>query len=139
MRQFVDEDHGRPALQGRIQIEFVQHQTTMFQALRRQDFQPGEQGFGVRAAVQLDIADNDVNPFGFELVRRFQHRIAFADARRGAKKDLQASALGTRFLFAYTCEQGVRIRTRAGRADRHAVERLSAVPGMGHISLRFVE
>ena len=86
----------------------------MFQALRRQDFQAGEQGFGLRTAVQFDIADNDVNPFGLELVRRFQHRIALADAGGRAKKDLQASTLCARFLIADTCEQGVRIGTCAG-------------------------
>ncbi len=44
-----------------VEIEFGQRDAAMFELQRRQDFQALEQGFGVGAAVQFDIADDDID------------------------------------------------------------------------------
>jgi hypothetical protein len=44
--------------------------------------------------MRLDDADDDIDAFGLFCPRRSQHFIGLADARSGAKKDLQAALFG---------------------------------------------
>ncbi len=111
VRQFVDADHARTAPERRVDVELGQHHAAMFQALRRQHFEAFEQFFRFLAPVQFDVADNDVDMFGLELARGFEHRVALADAWRGAEEDLQPTALRARLLAAHAREQLIGVQT----------------------------
>src|SRR5262249_17254423 len=56
------------------------------------DFQVAYLGFGVRAPVRLDEADDDVHAFAAEGVRILQHRVGLADPRGRADVNAQTRA-----------------------------------------------
>ena len=58
----------------------------------RDDFEAFEKRLGLAPAVRLDDADDDIDPFAPLGLRRQQHLVGLADARRGAEKNLQPAA-----------------------------------------------
>ncbi len=120
VRQLVDQQQLRPAGEGGVEIEFGQLQSAVFQRQRRQEFEPVEQGFGFRAAVKFDVADDDVGTVVALAPRRLEHRVALADAGGGAEEDLQAAAPCARILVLHAREQGVGIGTFGVLGRGHA-------------------
>jgi hypothetical protein len=60
--------------------------------------------------VQFDVADDNVDMFGLELARGFEHRVALAHAGRSTEENLQPAALRTRLLAAHAREQFVGVQ-----------------------------
>ncbi len=67
--------------EGRVQIEFLQNCSTVFDGAAGQDLQAFEERFGFFSAVGLDKADNDIHAFRAFLTRGFQHGIGLSHAR----------------------------------------------------------
>ncbi len=128
VRQFVDQYDLRMAGERGIEIEFGQDQAAMLEVLRRQHLESLQQRFGFRAAVQLDITDDDIGPIGILLACRFEHRIALAHARRRAEEDLQPAAPVLHLIAAHACEQCVGIRSQISQFGGHAAIGDSVVP-----------
>ena len=81
------------------------------------------QRFGVGSAVQLHVTDDDVDAVGALAPRRFEHRVALADAGRRAEEDAQAPAARARFVVPDAGEQGVGIGA-GGFGCRHRTRSL---------------
>ncbi len=77
---------------------------------RGQLFEPEQQSLGLFAAVQLDIADHDIHPFGASPLCGLEHRVGLADAGIGTEEDGQAPAQGARLALLHLREQQVGIR-----------------------------
>ncbi len=79
VRQLIDQDDGRVARERRVEIEFRQVRTAMFDIARPQDFEAFEQCRRVLAPVGFRDADDDVYRLRTQFVRGRQHRVGFAD------------------------------------------------------------
>jgi len=66
--------------------------------------------------MRLDDAGDDVDAFGLQRARGFEHGIGLADAGRRAEEDLQPAAFPFRFFFADAGKQFVGIRTVMGHS-----------------------
>ena len=71
----------------------------MANLLARQNFEAGNQRFGLLAAVALDDADDDVLAGLLRLAGRRQHGVGLAHAGGGAEEDLQLATGGTRLFI----------------------------------------
>ena len=87
MGQFIHQNQLRLTLQRAIQIQFLQMNPFVFQFQRRQQFQTGKQIHRLRAGMRFDISSNHICPLLQDGMRRFQHRIGFADTGGIAEKD----------------------------------------------------
>ena len=112
--QFVDENHGGTAGEGGIEVEFVEHGTSVLHRAAGQDLETRKQGFSFRSPVSLDDADDDVHSIATLLVRRFQHGIGFPYARIGAKEYFQLSLKLASFFRLHTFEERIWIGTDLG-------------------------
>ena len=73
MRQLVDQQQRRLARQRGIEVEFAPRGAAEMHLQRRQLFQSREQSFGLLAAVQLDVADHDVDTLRALPLRCLEH------------------------------------------------------------------
>ena len=64
MGEFVHHDQGGPALQRRVDVEFLQFPPAIVDFFSRQDFLAFQQSGGFRAPVGLDEADDDIEALG---------------------------------------------------------------------------
>ena len=92
VRELVDQNELRPALEDRVEVHFVEPAALVLDPPPRDDFEPFEQRLGLLAAMRLDDADDDIDAFAPLRLRGLQHFIGLADARRGAEKNLQPAA-----------------------------------------------
>ena len=90
--ELVHQDEGRPAGQGRVEVELLERAAAVGNLPRRQDLESLEKGLRLHPAVGLDDADDHVHPVGLELARGLEHREGLADTRRGAEEELEAAA-----------------------------------------------
>lgn len=127
VRQFVDQDELRPARQGAVEVEFAPRVAAVDVFPEREALEAVGHDFGFGPAVRLDHADDDVLPGEELLARHAEHGVGFADAGRGAEKNLQPAARGTRRLGVDPVEQLVGIgaqvavvHMRSPRASRRA-------------------
>jgi hypothetical protein len=111
MRELVDDQESRLARERAVEIEFGQRDAAVLEPHRRQDLEPFEQRFGLGSAVQLDVADDHVDAVVALAPRRFEHRVALADAGRRAEKNAQPAALRARLVELDLREQLVGIGT----------------------------
>ncbi len=123
--ELVDDEQLRLSRERAVEIELGQRDAAMLEAHRRQDFEASEQRFGFGTAVQLDIAHDDVDAIGSLAPRRFEHRVALADAGRRAEEDAQAPAPRAGFVILDAGEQGVGIGA-LGFGIRHQTRSLGA-------------
>ena len=110
--QLVNEDQRGMALQGGVEIEFLQPDIFVFDEVVRQQFHAEQEGFGIGPRVRLGIADDDIRPLGRPVAAFFEHGVGFPDAGRGAEEDLQLPALGLALLLLDLGKQGVGIGAR---------------------------
>jgi hypothetical protein len=87
VRQFIHQDQRRVASEGGIKVKFTLDCPSILYFARRDHLQPCQHDLSFGAAVRFDIARHDINSFGKAFVRRFQHGIGLAHARRGPKED----------------------------------------------------
>ena len=95
VREFVDERDLWTARNQRIEIHLLEDLVLVFQLPARNDFKAVQQRFGLRPAMGLDHADDDIDARLLPGVRALQHFIGLADARGGADKDLQPAGVVT--------------------------------------------
>ena len=114
MREFVDQQDFRTALQRRVEVELPAHHAAIADRQRRQAFERLEQALGLVAAVRLDVADHDVGARRLRGERGLEHRVGLADARGGAEEDAQAAAARACLLGLHLRQQLVRIRAFVG-------------------------
>ena len=91
--KFVDQNEAWPPGQNGIEIHFGERVALVRDDPARDDFEPLKKRLGLLAAMRLDDTDDDIDAFGLFCLRRGQHFIGLADARRGAEKDPQAAPL----------------------------------------------
>ncbi len=89
MGQLVHQQEAGLALQGPVNIEFLQGGAPVFQFLGWEDFQPVQQGGRFLAAVGFQKAHHHVDALGLLGPRGLQHGIGFSHARGSAEKNLQ--------------------------------------------------
>ena len=85
-------------LERRIQIKIPKLRAAILHHQRRNDFQSFEQGGGFRAAVRLDVADDDINAFGEPIMRRLKHTVGLAHARRRAQENLEPPTMAAQIF-----------------------------------------
>ena len=90
--QFVDQNELRAPLQDRVDIHLGEAMTLVVNLVPGDDFEPGEQGLGLAAAVGFDNTDDDIDPLAPLGLRRLQHLVGLADAGRGAEENLEPAA-----------------------------------------------
>ena len=91
--EFVDQRDLRMARDQRVEVHLLEHLVLVVEPLARHDFKPVQQRLGLRPAVGLDHADDDIDA-GLQLgMRALQHLIGLADAGGGADEDLQPAGL----------------------------------------------
>ena len=105
VRQLVDQDQRGTAGERGVEIELLYRRPAILDAPPGQELQLLEQRLGLGAAVQLDVADDDVDAVVVLLARRLQHRVGLADTGRRAEEDLQLAAPRARFFFLHAREQ----------------------------------
>ncbi len=121
---FVDQQQARPPRQRGVDIEFPHHLIAVHDPMPRQHFEVGEQLLGFLAAVRFDQASDHIAAAGLFAMRRVQHRKGLADARSGAKKDLQPTAA---FLAGHR-QQRIWRRPHRIRGVRHPLSALFRTP-----------
>jgi hypothetical protein len=110
VRQLIHQQQSRPTRQGCVEIEFAARAVTDSDAQRGQLFQSGQKIFGVAASMQLDVADDHVDPLRAAALGSLEHRVGFAHTGIGAKENGQAAAMSARLGFTHARKQQVRIR-----------------------------
>jgi len=90
--ELVDQRQLRPACGDAVEVHLLQAMALVFDALARDDFEPGEQRLGLLAAMRLDQRGDDIDAFAMLGLCRLQHLIGLADPRRGAEKQLEPAA-----------------------------------------------
>ena len=114
VRELVDDEQLRLARERAVEIEFGQYDAAMLEAHRRQDFEALEQRFGFGAAVQLDVADHDVDAVAAAGAARLRASRSSCRRRRSRRRK---SAAG-----------------RAARATSSSLTRASRASGSGRRS-----
>ena len=95
VRELVDDDQAGLAREGGVEVELLQLDAAVRNALARQDLEALEERRGLLAPVGLDQADDDVDALVALLARGREHRVGLADAGAGAEEDPELAA---RFL-----------------------------------------
>ena len=89
MGEFVDQRDLRPPRDQRVEVHLLERLVLVVDPLARQHLETLQQRFGLRPAMGLDHADNDIGARLLPGMRALQHLIGLADAGGGADKDLQ--------------------------------------------------
>ena len=92
VRQLVDQHELRAALQDRVEIHLGQAVALVFDLAPGNDLEAFEQRLGLAPPMRLDDADDDIDALAPLGLRRQQHLVGLADARRGAEENLQPAA-----------------------------------------------
>ena len=89
VRKLVNENDLRPAGDNCVEVHLLEPLTLIKDAPPRNDFEAGQQRFGVFAAVRLNDADDDVVAVFLTRLCLLQHLIGLADTRRCADEDFE--------------------------------------------------
>ncbi len=108
--ELVDEDHRGPARERRVEIEFPQRRSAVGDPPLGEDLEALEERFGLGSPVCLDVADDDVHPFGIEGPGGLEHGVGLAHSGGGAEEEHEMPAPLPRFLLLDTREQGLGVR-----------------------------
>ena len=110
-----------------VEVHLLERDAAIVDRPPRHDFQIGELGFGVGAAVRLDEPDDHIDAFAARRVRVLDHREGLADARRRADVDAQPRPV----FYLQPCQQLIAVRAvldahtgDRSRADSGAAARL---------------
>jgi hypothetical protein len=110
--ELIDQQDAGTARKGGVEIELLPHDAPIFDGQGWQQIEAVEQPLGIDAAVWLNITNDHVagGVCGKQGVRRFEHRVRFADAGGRAKENAQPPALGAGLFGLYVSEKLVRVR-----------------------------
>ena len=133
VRQFVHQHQLRPAGEDRVQVHLLQHDAAVVDRTAGDLLQPLQQLGGLDAPVGLDQAHDHVDALAPARLRRDQHLVGLADARRGAEEDLElAPRLALRLLQQLVGRRapvGLAVGAGHGRARcRDLVRKVKALP-----------
>ena len=106
VRELIDQHDLRMPGDDGIEVHFLERLSFIVDVPARNDLQPGQQRFGVLAAVGLDDADDDVVAVFFARMGLLQHLVGLADAGRRADENSQFA--DTPLFAARRFEQGFR-------------------------------
>ena len=112
MRELVDEQDARAALERRVEIELLPYHPAVADGQRGQPLEPRGEPLRLGAAVRLDVTDDDFGACQARGLCRAQHRKGLADAGGGAEEDPQPAATRASLLGLDVREQLVGIGTR---------------------------
>src|SRR5262245_4574119 len=104
--ELIDQHTLRSARNDGVKVHFLQPLTAILDAAAGNDVKPLQQGFGFFATVSFDDPDDDVVAILAPGPRRLEHRVGFADARRGPNEDTELPS--TTFLALGCFEQSLR-------------------------------
>ena len=90
--ELVDQHQARPAQQDAVEVHLLEHAALVVDAPAGDRVEPGEQRLGLAPSMGLDDADDDVDALAALGLRRLQHLVGLADARRRAEEDLELAA-----------------------------------------------
>jgi len=107
--QFINQNQVGMARQCCINIKFLLRGAPVFHLPPGQDFQPGQQGFGLDAPVRLHDAHNHVNPFVAAQTGSIQHAVGFAYPGCCPKEDFQFAPFRLPVLCLNTGQQHIGI------------------------------
>ncbi len=93
VRELVDQRDLRPPRDQRIEVHLLERLVPVADPLARQHLEPLQQRLGLRPAMGLDHADDDIGARLLPGVGALQHLIGLADAGGGADKDLQPAGV----------------------------------------------
>jgi len=91
MGQLIDDDESGGAFDGLIDIEFGNFPSAIRLNTPRQHFEAGKKSFRLLPAMGFRNPDDDIDTLFPPLLRGFEHRIGFPDARGGAEEDLKVA------------------------------------------------
>ena len=111
VRELVDEKERGPALERRVEIEFLDRRALDVEHQRRQLLEALEQRRGLRAPVRLEQTDHDVGAAPAQGLRRGEHGEGLAYAGGSAEEDLEPPALLARGRRLHLGKQSVRVGT----------------------------
>ena len=114
VRQLIEQQQARLARQRLVEIELAEDLVDVDDRLARDELKAGKQRFRLAPPVRLDQTDDHVAAFRLRRVRRRQHGVGLADARRRTQENLQPSASA----LLGDGEDGVR-RSSLGRRGWH--------------------
>ncbi len=128
MGELVDEQQGRLARKGRVEIELLHDPAAVLDLARGQDLEAVEQRVGLAAAVGFDEADDHVDT-GLALgARGLQHGVGLADAGAAPKKIFsfpRCSLRSSRWTRASSASGSGRLSLMAGYSGMRSSARLS--------------
>jgi hypothetical protein len=113
MGELVNEQNAWTTCEGRIEIELLAYDATIFDGQRREAIEAFEQALGFDAAVWLDVADYYIGTRrGASVVRRFEHGVGLSYTGGSAEKNAKPAALGAGLFGLNVSEKLVWIRPR---------------------------
>ena len=95
MGQLVHQDQPGATSQSGIEVELAYRHATIGRLKRRQNFQSFKEGLRFGPSVQLDVSDNDIDPFRVLALSGFEHGVGFAYTGGVAEEYLQLAPLLT--------------------------------------------
>ena len=90
--EFIHQDQGGTARQGRVQVELLAGHATPNHSSARQSLQTPQQALGLGTSVGVHPADQHVHAFGPAFACGLEHGVGFSDARYRAEEDLESPA-----------------------------------------------
>ena len=89
MGEFIDQRDLRAARDQRIEVHLLEHLVLVVEPLARKHFEALQQRLGLRPAMGLDHADDDIDAGLQPGMRALQHLVGLADAGGGADENLE--------------------------------------------------
>ena len=109
VRELVDQDQRRAALERAVEVELADLRAAILDDPWRQNFEAFQQRGRFGAAVRFDHADHHIASLGALFARFREHGVGLADAGGGAEEDFEPAAAAFRFLALDLGEQRVGI------------------------------
>ena len=114
MGEFIDQRDLRPPRDQRVEVHLLERLLLVGEPPARQHFEPLQQRFGLRPAMGLDHADDDIGAGLLPGMGALQHLVGLADAGSGADENLEPA--GAAVLAPGRFQKGFRRRTLFGIA-----------------------
>ena len=110
MRKFIDNGETGMPCENCIEIHFAERRSAIFNLRTRHDRHSFGERLGFFTSVRLDNANHHFRTLLQSLLRRLQHRVGLAHARRHPEKNLELAARSRDFLAFHLREKRIRIR-----------------------------
>src|SRR6185437_9613645 len=107
VRKFIDENDGGTSRERRVKVELLQHGAAIVNGAAREDYESLDQSLGLRTAMCLHHADDDIGTATSLFMRRLEHGIGFPHAGVGAEEDLEFPLVLPSFCFLHSSQQDI--------------------------------